>query len=352
MLKKVLCVSVIVLFCFSCLPVFSFAAQPDYYAAIPRPVPSDHVKYVVAQTAEGDGPYLFVVSIPTIIPSENFKFQFSTASGGEFYLHLYNYNPLGFSLYYYKYDLNGNFISTNIIPITAKDSTFSVNLIFWFDVHYQLIDPFDIPVADGYGVLTTDLANIAWSDATDPQVYTTWLNSINAKLNEIDNNTDNVEAQLSDISSQLSLFYSVFNSYQSQIIGNMSTIITSLNSLNSRLNTFAQQNHYDLQQIYTMLSQIYALLSEEPETRPPAIGNQDEVNDVLHSEAALNKDFSGDLQNQFNVAGNIFDGNSSFGFISNLFSDLLLSNASINGLIIFSLAIGLCVLILGRRLNA
>ncbi|MBO5395386.1 MAG: hypothetical protein J6A97_00730 [Clostridia bacterium] len=93
-------------------------------------------------------------------------------------------------------------------------------------------------------------------------------------------------------------------------------------------------------------------LFEGGTSREPAIGNKDEINNVLQNEAALNKDFSGDLNQQFDIAGNIFEGNSSFSFISNLFQDVILSVPQLNSLIIFSLAIGLCVLILGRRLNA
>lgn len=100
------------------------------------------------------------------------------------------------------------------------------------------------------------------------------------------------------------------------------------------------------------LDELQSNLFEGGTSREPAIGNQDEINNVLQNEAALNKDFSGDLNQQFDIAGNIFEGNSSFSFISNLFQDLILSVPQLNSLIIFSLAIGLCVLILGRRLNA
>ena len=100
------------------------------------------------------------------------------------------------------------------------------------------------------------------------------------------------------------------------------------------------------------LDDLHSDLFEGGTSRDPAIENKDQIDNILQDEAALNKDFSADLNQQFDTAGNIFENNSSFSFISNLFQDMILSVPQLNSLVIFSLAIGLCVLILGRRLNA
>lgn len=83
-----------------------------------------------------------------------------------------------------------------------------------------------------------------------------------------------------------------------------------------------------------------------------SIEDESAIDDYLEAESDLNKDYSGDLQEQFDVAGDIFSDNSAYSFISDLFQEMLLDNVNINSLILFALAIGLCVLILGRRLNA
>lgn len=325
MLRKCVASVLIVTLSLLCLPVFSFASEQNItaYASIPRPVPTFNTKFVLVQNETQTESYLYMISIPGIITQDVF-FQANPTSWSNIDINCISAHGLSFSVSVIKFNLYGHFVSHTIIDIPSDLDASPVLSLSLPDAVF--IDFFDIPVLDN-GMFWQHIPSVAWNDATDPDVYTTWLNSINSTLNEIDSNTDNIEDLLSSINLELDLFNNVFNSYKSE-------------------------QHSDLQNIYSKLDEIYQLLNEEESTRAPAIENESEVQNVLQDEAALNKDFSGDLNQQFNVAGNIFESSSAFSFISNLFQELVLDVPALNSLVIFSLAIGLCVLILGRRLNA
>lgn len=150
-------------------------------------------------------------------------------------------------------------------------------------------------------------------------------------------------------------FYFYFTTYGSTQLYYLNDF--TLSPVGSTKSLFSEEEYQQgilsgINQFNEKLDELSSGLFNGGESRPPAISNQGQIDNFLQDEAALNKDFSADLNNQFNVAGNIFESNSSFSFISNLFQQLVLDVPALNSLIIFSLAIGLCVLILGRRLNA
>lgn len=315
----ILCVTILTF----CLPVFSSATQ-TFYVDFPEPVPYASTSYfVLTYDIESRMNYLIMFS-PMSSTDVHISFTASVKSDGYWEFKAYPFtddHPEITVSYFSLFD--GSYIGSRVISYNS--STFCYTFSTGWD--HPSFQSFGVGLDSSVTQSGKYLSQIAWNDATDPSTYTTWLNQIYSKLGEIDLNTDGIESQLSSISSQLTLFYNLFNSYQ-------------------------MQQHTDLVNLYNKVIDIYNVLSEESETRAPAIENESEVQNVLQNEAALNKDFSGDLNQQFDVAGNIFEGNSAFSFISNLFQDLVLSVSQLNSLIIFSLAIGLCVLILGRRLNA
>lgn len=343
MLKKWVASVLIVTLSLLCLPVFSSAANAKYYSPMPEPIPTDNVKYFVLQINSGY-PSLYCISaiapinVRLVIENGYLKVQCYTDIDDSY--------AVSSNCFRTAFNVNTGSCVSSTTEITSGVYTFSN---FPIASNTLCVTSYGCNLGSGFNL---PAVNVAWNDSTDPSTYTTILNNINSKLNEIDTNTDGIEAALADINSELELFYNLFNAYQSAILEDTTNIQTLLNTVITRLNSFASQNHTDLVNILNKLNQIYDLLNKEEPTRAPAIDNQDEVDNVLQNEAALNKDFSGDLNQQFDVAGNIFDNNSSFSFISNLFNDLILSVPQLNSLIIFSLAIGLCVLILGRRLNA
>lgn len=322
MLKKLLCVSVIVLLCFSCLPVFSSAEV--IYTSLPEPVPTDLIQYFVLAT-DGYNPVLISFNRTYTDTSDPLTWEAYIDHTGRWNFKL---GPLSSATIFPALDVlvfdivTGRCIAEHELSYNSElyGYLFSPG---YMDTHFL---SYGVAIDDSVGSSGKMPAEIAWNDSTDPETYENWLNSIYLQLYDIDLNTDNIENQLSSINSQLSLFYNLFNSYQ-------------------------MQQHSDLINIYNKIIDIYNLLSEEQETYAP-VEQGSQIDQFIQAESALNKDFSGDLQNQFNTAGNIFTGNSAFAFISNTFQDLILSNMSLNSLIIFSLAIGLCVLVLGRRLNA
>ena len=102
------------------------------------------------------------------------------------------------------------------------------------------------------------------------------------------------------------------------------------------------------QEINNSINNISSKLFENGVEYDP-VPNAGKVDDLIEAESSFVKNHSAELQNQFDTALNIFDNNGAFAFISNSMQDLVLSNPVLNGVIIFSLAIGLCVLILGKK---
>lgn len=99
------------------------------------------------------------------------------------------------------------------------------------------------------------------------------------------------------------------------------------------------------------LNDIEDILNGEGETYAP-LPEESYFNKYHEAESEYNKDFSDDLDGLIGDADGIFDGSSAFSFITSIFDDIIVSNSKINGLILFCLSLGLCVLILGRRLNS
>lgn len=103
------------------------------------------------------------------------------------------------------------------------------------------------------------------------------------------------------------------------------------------------------QEINDSINNISSMLFENGEVYAP-VPNVGKVDDLIEAESTFVKDHSSDLQNKFDTALNVFDNNGAFAFISNSMQDMVLSHPVLNGVIVFSLAIGLCVLIIGKKL--
>ena len=313
-----LCIS----FCCCCLPIFSSAQEVVHYASIPRPVNSDDVKYIIADNPSQSYCTFYRISL-NALDLDTFNIFFA-ADNSDVKLMAYNTGSISYDVFIDRFNLDGQHLGSYVITVPSGGLPNTVTLLNFDSDYVGYLDIGDIPLQEGSETSSFGVPSVAWSDATDPDTYTQWLDRINSTLDDINTDTSSIDDQLKDVNSQLDLFYSLFNSYQ-------------------------MQQHHDLLDIYNKVSDIYDLMSEEASTYAPV--EESEIDEFLSAEAELNKDYSADLENQFQSAGSVFDNNSAYSFISNLFSNLLLSNTSINSLIIFALAIGLCILVLGRRLN-
>lgn len=122
---------------------------------------------------------------------------------------------------------------------------------------------------------------------------------------------------------------------------------------NSILNGF-QDLEDQMSDVNENLDDIEGILNGEGETYAP-LPEESYFNEYHKAESEYNKDFSGELGDLIGDADGIFDsvnGSSAFSFITSIFDDIIVSNSKINGLILFCLSLGLCVLILGRRINS
>lgn len=153
-----------------------------------------------------------------------------------------------------------------------------------------------------------------------------------------DGNESGLKGILKKLTEIPSYISSAAASIVSQIIKLKSSISQDLDDLGTRIGDY--------------FNSLFDILTGQGDSYDPPDEEGSAIDEYVRAEDELNKDYSGDLQAQFDVAGDIFSGNSAYSFVSDLFQELLLDNLNINSLILFSLAIGLCVLILGRRLNA
>lgn len=327
----------------------STSAQPDYYSALPEPQDTDSIKYFVIDYVDSGTRVPFLVRVecqmgikdvllsvndnnePTVtVTVENSLFQPYISS-----FILTNGARLGTS----------ELITDRIGESNVYQYAFEDLDIFAYSVR---INPLACRVTTTFSVPSITLS---WSDNTDPNVYIKWLTNIEDHLDDIEVYSKNIDADLQAINEELTLFYDLFKGYAEYMSEEIWAINESLESIDVRLRSFYIRNHEDLLRIEGILTDIYNLLNEEAPTIA-APEQEGQINDYVEAESALNKDYSSDLKSQFDVAGGIFDNNGAFSFLSTTFDSMILGDSNISSLIIFALAIGLCVLVLGRKINA
>lgn len=351
-IKRTFCI-VLSVFIFSLsLPISAAAsssALPDYYSALPEPQDTDSIKYFVMEYNLGTKPGAFLYRVECQMGIKDVLISVSD-----------NYNPMIsiivenplFKPYITEYVLtNGLRLGTSVV-IENRLGDSNIYQYEFPDLNVQTYDvrinPLACRIATNFSLPGITLS---WSDNTDPQVYIKWLTEIEDHLDDIETYSKNIDADLQAINDELTLFYDVFKTYSDYVTEYIWFINDTVESIDDRLRLFSYTNHEDLVRIEGVLSDIYDLLNEEASTI--AAPEQDsQINDYVDAESALNQDYSSDLENQFEAAGGIFDNNGAFSFLATTFDNMLLADSNINSLIIFALAIGLCVLVLGRKINA
>lgn len=303
-MKKVFILFLSLLLLLFCVPLGHAAVV---YSYLPEPVPTNSgietTDYLVATV--GGVNYIFAVSYPQLDSGVRVTLEHSS-SGYE--IKLTNASTV---------DIRFDFVSYN--AITGAKAGYYTGTTRWGNAS-TLYRNANITAATSYGVqIVLDsssylpLVQIAWNDATDPSTYTNWLQSIYNRQGSIE--------------LELDIFYNAFN-------------------------TFRQVNHSDLTEIYNLLSKIYSSLQSDGGETSMDQSNKDKMEEYQSIEDSLNKDYSEDLSAAFSDSGAVFTSNNAFSLISSALSEFILSNNKLNALIIFTLCLGLGVLIIGRKINA
>lgn len=291
-------------FCFFMLSfTFLSHAASKYYSSLPEPINFSNCPCLVYDN--GSTPYIVTFNFSRISTDDVF-IEVYQSSAGTIGFRAYNYSNVGYDITLSRYNaLNGSYVdgikkTVNSLDSVVLDNYFSCTSLTPYDCLTSLHLP---------------LVSIAWSDSVDPNTYSSWL--------------QNIYIRQGNILQDLEIFYNAFD-------------------------TFKQVNHYDLTQIYSILSDIYDLLSEDSDlTTAPVDDFSDSVQDYNSVEDQLMVDYQADVDLQFQNSNQVFTGNNAFSLISTTFTDLFVNgNLKLNALILFSLSLGLGVLILGRKLNA
>lgn len=349
MLKKIISVLIIGLFCFSSLPFFSNAADDSDFI-IPNCVFGE-VSSIVISSLNSDN------TIDSVITSEQGVIDWPLSSDLRLnlgYTDRFNYI---FSLFTFKFPdskfiqgqsyrfsftLSGaqhsNYTSVYVPSTHSNTQALALSLGF-FEQRFVPGEPFPT-----FSSVNSDLLSISEFDGSPNLAYSStrlWNNSYFS----IDI-TFPSDFQNNDITNQFSLFLLIYSNTASNYLDLLDVNLTPLGATKFLFDDYIYQ-----QGVQDSLDEIESGLFGPGETYP-ALGHEDDISEFIEQEGEYNKDYSDELEDQLGSAGSVFDNNGSFAFLSAAFDDLILSNTSVNGLILFSLGIGLCVLILGRRLNA
>lgn len=135
-----------------------------------------------------------------------------------------------------------------------------------------------------------------------------------------------------------------------ELPANIKTALTSLfEGLSSSISGFFDG-------LKNKLTDLFSVFTEEQPTYAP-IDEGDVPSDYQNAEddamdAAGVGDLDANIDSAFENADSVFNNNNAYAFISASMEQIVFGNIKISGLVIFSLAMGLCVLVLGRKLNS
>lgn len=346
-MKKIIVVIISVLVLLMSLPVISFAAISSN---LNQPVPSLHTAYLyVGNNSTGK---LFMLSSPADLKDLYIQASFD---GSKWYLATGSLKDgLASDITVVRYNaLTGAYENRYVIDTNSYKNT----SIFTANTYTQYIS-YGIPVLE---TGTTTLAQVDWLGSDDVE-----LTLIKNLVNNIKTDTENANVYLDSI-----------EDICSAISSTTTTISNRVNTTNTRLNTiinYLQQeipnielqlsDIYDntdtiifrlntciteLQTANFWLENIYNILNDNYATTIPSQDNK-ELNEYNERESQLLQDKSEDIGNALDNAYNSLD-QSGIASINTMLNNIIFAVPELTTLIIFCLAAGLVVLLLGRKVS-
>lgn len=270
-----------------------------------------------------------------------------------------------FSMYFYDFNGTAYLVDKDMyeLSIAQDNSLITVKMhsdMYDFDIYkLRLIIAFDFNAFynytnDFYYTEDSFLSNgsikfefgyafLSFDIDSDEQVTTGLLTSIIEYVKSIWDSIKNLPANIK--TSLTSLFDKI-----SSGISNLGTSISGFfDSLKTKLTNLFKG-------VTDGISNLFGVMTEEQTTYAP-IDEGELPSDYQNAEdeafdSAGVGDLGSNIDSAFNNADSVFSNNNAYAFISGSMGDILFYDVKISGLIVFSLAMGLCVLILGRKVNA
>lgn len=229
-------VPIIVIICIAmCSFTLTASADTTHYASIPKPESSAYVRYIIADNSSQNYPTIYRLSVPELFDPDLVDFYLSCTSAGVLDLQIHNGTGLSFNLVVERFSLSGSFISAYNKQISS-DATVFTTVLHFTSPNMAFIDPGSIPIADPNGLYDFGIPSIAWSDATDPNLYLEHILQIERYIMMVQNTATYGTDVLDDVLSELSLLTDLFNANSDIIKSQTDKIDESLSELNEDIN--------------------------------------------------------------------------------------------------------------------
>lgn len=237
-----------------CIAIFSFtltaSADTTHYASIPKPESSDYVRYIIADNSTQNYPTIYRISIPEIFDADYVHLFLNCTSDGVLDLVAHNSTGLSFNLVVERFSLSGSFISVYNKNISSDAMDYTTILHFTYP-NMAYIDPGNIPITDPDGLYDFAIPSIAWSDATDPDLYLEHILQIERYIMMIQNTATYGTDVLDDVLSELSLLTDLFNANSDIIKSQTDKIDESLSELNEDINEEMSELNQGIDELVT-----------------------------------------------------------------------------------------------------
>lgn len=281
-------------------------------SVLPEPI-TDHSNAFIVFQSNGGTAYLLACNWTlTDDALDMLDIQLYVDSAGNYSLRVFNTSSASISFMWSLYDVsNGFYYDSGLVSIPANNLSYTTVTLGMNFVSYpnvktygiSLLNEFSFPVNQPVILWNYDRLN-AEAIAAQTLLILNQLYAINRSLGDIED-----------------------------------VLIRELMDLN-----------YTLEQIYDILDRVY---NSEPDTfvQPSSDAIQDYINDESAVYDVLPTNMIGNIDSALSDGAAVFDGNGAFSLIRSIMQGIAFNQPKFNGFILFSLAIGIAVLILGRRLN-
>lgn len=282
----------------------------DLVSPLFEPVADSSNSFIVLQSNSNA---LLINLSHRVIDSSNLKldYQLVTDIRGNYQLYCYNRYQVSVQVYMNIYDVrNGFFINTKFFTIPALGQ---INL---FDQLYANLN-----------VLTFNKAKCYGAALINTYEYIIGLPTIQWAYDQL-----------------------IFDTVGSSVL----LILSQLYQINGKLASFEDGFYDEMMMVYQYFEQLLDIYNGKGEsyTQPPTdaldvyLSDESKVYDVLPTGMVEN------IDSAFGSADVVFSGNGAFGLIRGLMQGLVFDVPKLSGFVFFALAIGIAVLILGRKVNS
>lgn len=261
------------------------------------------------------------------------------------------------------------FVIDNRTGVCTSSSSKTANSFSVTSLSQRFVGQGGINLDQGYNYKGMNLGNAYDHPGTVDYSFQFQLNSViwgNDLL--IWQNLQIIQSVLNTISSSLDLQVSQDQVFYASVVDKLSRLLNEFQLLDpfdthakivfiqSQLQTWLWTTYPEYFSILSgKLDHIIDLLggNEEITTVDPSVGENvsDRVNELESLESQVNRDYSNDISFAFGSSDQVFHGNNAFSWISSQIQSIVLDNPVLSAVVIFSLAMGIAVLALGRRIN-